>query len=216
MSISIIYYGTIDFRKSTFHNDRELTKHPWREYMLLELTLNSDGSHLDFAFGKVIKGREIQVFQDYSPAIAPALIDWGIQPLLPFAVLATNTSGPTPEQGAFTQVSSTENFVRFHSDPRFLELKPLRDDGMEFLTDGNLFESKNMAISLESETDYAVIITADNLYSTAPLLKLSAAEDSPNQTYAGKSLALHVWNEKAEELMKAGQAEVFRIRFFPK
>jgi len=182
--------------------------------MSLKLTLNSD-SHLDFAFGKVIKGKEMQVFQEYSPAIAPALSDCGIQPLRPFAVLATNTSGPTPEQGAFTQVSSTENFARFHSDPRFLELKPLRDDGMEFLTDGNLFRSTQAEIGLEAETDYAVIINDGNPYSSAPILELSATEESPNQTYAGKSLALHIWNEEAEQLMKAGQAEVFRIRFFP-
>jgi len=181
--------------------------------MSLEIVTSPD-CHLDFAFGKVIKGKEIQVFQEYSPAIAPALSDFGIQPLLPFAVLATNTSGPIPEQGAFTQVSSTENFAHFHNDPRFLKLKPLRDDAMEFLTDGNFFKSKRDVISLQTETDYAVIITTESSNSNDPLLELIATEDSPNQAYAGKTLTLCHWNKEAEQLMEAAQAEVFRIRFF--
>ncbi|WP_281560991.1 hypothetical protein [Thalassomonas sp. RHCl1] len=184
--------------------------------MTLELTLKSD-TLLDFAFGKVIKGKEMQVFGEYFPIVAPVLEECGIQSLRSFAVLATNNPGMVPEQGALTQIPNTESFDKFHHDPRFIEAKPLRDDAMEFLTDGNFFKPSEQVVILEAQTDYALTITEDNPLETNPLLEIPAAEDSPKQTYCGKMMRLHLWNDEAEKLMSAssGEVVVFRIRFFP-
>ncbi len=67
--------------------------------MTIELTLKPN-TLVDFAFGKVIAGKEMQVFGEYFPVIAPVLQECGIQPMQSFAVLATNNTGLTPEQGA--------------------------------------------------------------------------------------------------------------------
>lgn len=184
--------------------------------MTLELTLKSD-YFLDFAFGKVVKGKEMQVFGEYFPAINPVLEECGIQPLLSFTVLATNTSGSIPEQGALTHIPSTESFARFHNDPRFIEAKPLRDDAMEFLADGNFFRSSDKVVNLNTDADYAFIIADKDPLHSSPVLDLPLAKDSPRQIYAGKSLTLRPWNDEVKLLMNTSSVEalVFRIRFNP-
>ncbi len=187
--------------------------------MTIELTLKSDNL-IEFGFGKVIKGKEMQLFQEYFPLIRPVLEECGIQPLLSFVVLATNTSGAIPEQGALTHVPNSESSARFHSDPRFIEAKPIRDEAMEFLSSGNFFRSIDKVVTLNTDADYALIIAGDNPLNADPLLELSAAEDSTEQTYVGKFMTLQPWNNEAEQLI--GEVEkastetvVFKIRFNP-
>ncbi len=184
--------------------------------MTLELTLQAD-TLVDFAFGKVIAGKEMQVFGEYFPVIVPLLQECGIQPMQSFVVLATNNTGTTPEQGALTQVPSAEKFAQFHADPRFIEARPIRDEAMVFLTDGNLFKSQDLVVNLNTDSDYAVIIAEGNPMKTEPMLTLEMAQDSPKQTYASKSLTLHLWDNQTEQLLNgpADKAEVFKIRFNP-
>mgnify|MGYP000178283609 CR=1 FL=1 len=184
--------------------------------MTLELTLKPN-TLVDFAFGKVIAGKEMQVFAEYFPIIAPVLQECGIQPMQSFAVLATNNTGLTPEQGALTQVPSAEKFAQFHADPRFIEARPIRDEAMEFLTDGNLFNASDRVVNLNTDSHYAVIFAEGNPMKAEPMLTLEIAQDSPKQVYANKSLTLHLWSEQAEQLLNdsADKAEVFKIRFNP-
>ena len=184
--------------------------------MTFELTLKS-GSFLDFAFGKLTKGKEMQVFGEYFPLINPLLEECSIQPLCSFAVLATNSPDMAPEQGSLTRVPSTESFTRFHSDPRFIKARPIRDNAMEFLADGNFFRSLDKTVTLDEDADYALIITEGSPLKIEPLLELPAAKDSPKQIYSGKSMALHQWSDDAELIMNTSPAEavVFRIRFNP-
>lgn len=182
--------------------------------MGIELTLQSN-SYLDFSFGTVIKGKEMQVFGEYFPMISPVLQECGIQPLCSYAILATNNPGQVPEQGALTHMPSVESFTQFYSDARFLKAKPLRDDAMTFLTDGNFFKPVDQVLSLDSEADFALVIAEGNPLITPPLLELAAAKDSPKKVYAGKTMSLHVWSDDAQQLMEGPheKAEVFKIRF---
>jgi len=188
--------------------------------MTLELTLKAD-TFLDFAFGKVTRGKEAQVFTQYFPVISPVLAECGIQPLRAFVVIATNRPGVRPEQGSLTQMPSIESFAQFHSDPRFLEVKSLRDEAMELLADGHFFNAQEKVVSLTADTDYALIITEaplnDGPLKQELLLALEAATESPTQTYTGKTLTLQRWSQDAERLINgpASEASVFRIRFNP-
>lgn len=184
--------------------------------MTFELTLKPD-TYIDFAFGKVIQGKEMQVFTEYFPLIRPALEECNIQSLLPFVVIATNVLGPIPEQGALTQVPSPENFAQFHNDPRFIEAKPLRDNAMTFLNDGNFFSSINKQVTLQTDTDYAFIITAESQQNLKPLVTLQAAEISPQKRYAGKSMSLVLWSNEAEQQLAKPDTKtlVFKVRFPP-
>jgi len=184
--------------------------------MKLELKL-ALGSFVDFAFGTVLKGKESQVYQEYFPMVAPAMHEHALKPLRPYGILASNLQGLVAEQGALTYVSSVTNFQKFYQDPRFVQAKPLRDQAMLFLEDGNLFTSIDIQLSLNSETEYALIVSETNPLPTPALLELALAESSPNKSYMGKSLFLQPWNETAEQLMlqPAEQTLVFRIQFFP-
>jgi len=182
--------------------------------MTFELNLKPD-TYIDFAFGKVIQGKEMQVFTQYFPLITKALEECQIQSLHSFAVLATNSSGPTPEQGALTQVPSPEKFAQFHQDPRFIEAKPLRDEAMTFLNDGNFFSSIDKQLTLQVEVDYALIISNED--HSDGFLSLNAASNSPKQVYANKALSLTLWNDKAEAMLAGPESDacVFKVRFFP-
>ncbi len=159
----------------------------------------------------------MHVFGEYFPMIISALQECGIESLRSFVVLATNAPRPVPKQGALTHVPTTENFTQFHEDPRFIKARPIRNEAMEFLTDGNFFNTPDLAVSLNSETDYALIITEGNPLNTEPLLTLAAAADSTKKTNIDKSMTLHLWSETAEEILNdsSDKAEVFKIRFNP-
>jgi len=185
--------------------------------MTCELVLKSN-SYIDFAFGKVIQGKEMQVFTEYFPLITPVLEECKIQSLGSFAILATNSTGPVPEQGALTQVPSPEKFAQFHNDSRFIEAKPLRDDAMTFLNDGNFFTSIDEHLTLLTDSDYALIIAKEHISDIPPLLTLEAAKNSPKQHHFDKSLSLSLWSDHAETLLTGSEDDclVFKLRFFAK
>lgn len=190
------------------------TKQITEKLMTFELNLIND-TYIDFAFGTVIKGKEMQVFAEYFPLIRPALEELNIQTLLPFIILDTNIPGPTPEQGALTQVPSSSNFLQLHQDPRFTEARPLRDKAMVFLNDGNFFHSQDCKLSLETDTDYAFILSAESSANIEPIISLQAAENSPQKRYETKSVMLTLWSDEAEQLLanKHTEALVFKVRF---
>jgi len=188
----------------------------WRTHMTIEFTLKAD-TFLEFAFGKVIKGKEMQVFGEYFPLIRGALADYGIQPLHSFLILATNDAGLTPESGSFTSYPKPENYTLFCNDSRFLEAKPLREDGLEFLNDGNMFQAVEHDMTLDIDADYALVFTDQGSPHNESLLELQSAQGSPNESYSGKRLSMQKWDEKAELMLQGDSTEatVFKIRFNP-
>lgn len=184
----------------------------------MELELNvSANNFVDFALGKVVEGKEAMVFQEYSPAVGPVMRDLEIKSLRPFAVVATNMKGEQPVQGAFTRFKKVENYKKFLADPRFLAVKPLRDEGMVFLNDGNMFEATGESVSLDSDNEYAIVLSGAKERLDAELFQWNLTENSPNEFFKGKSLSLHNWNDQAEKLMEsdADETTVIRVRFFP-
>jgi len=184
--------------------------------MKLELNLTSN-SFIDFAIGAVIKGKEAQVFQEYFPAVASVLKEIEIKKVRSYAVLASNIEGPKPEQGAFSYFKKVENYKEFIKDPRFLKAKPLRDGGMVFLNDGNMFETVEQSIPLDSDEDYALVLSNRQLLQDSVLMQLNLAENSPNTLINGEMLSLYNWNDQLEKLMELNydSVTVFRVRFFP-
>ncbi|MCJ8339147.1 MAG: hypothetical protein MJK10_11805 [Pseudomonadales bacterium] len=182
--------------------------------MALQLTLNS-GINLEFAIGKVTKGKEMQVFAEYFPLINPVLAEYATSQLGSFSITATNKAGVVPEMGSLTNWSCAEDYNKFHNDPRFIKIKPLRDDALDLLWDGHFFISLDKVVDIDTDVEYALVIAEGNPIGLEPILNLPSANDSPRQAYAGKSMSLHLWSDAAEQLLTAAadEAEVFRIRF---
>jgi len=182
--------------------------------MTLQFTIESK-LKLEFAFGKVAQGKEMQLYGEYFPAITPLIADYATQQVGTFAVLSSKCQGITPKMGAFTHWLSLDNYQKFYSDSRFVKVKPLRDDSLDLLSDGHFFKSHDKVIDIDTDADYAVIISESDVIDMTALLTLPLDSDSPEQTYLGKSLTLALWNETAEKLLKTETAEIdiFKIRF---
>jgi len=180
----------------------------------LQLTLKCD-INLEFAIGKVTKGKEVQVFGEYFPLINPVLAEYATSQLGSFSITDTNKTGVVAEMGSLTNWSSANDYNRFHNDPRFTKIKPLRDGALDLLWDGHFFISLDKVVNIDTDAEYALVIAEGNPIGLDPILDLPFASDSPKQAYAGKSMTLHLWNDNAEQLLTTPmiEAEVFRIRF---
>ncbi len=182
--------------------------------MTLQLTLNST-SKLEFAFGKITTGKEMQLFGEYFPALTPLIEEHGCQQVGSFVVIASNTKNTAPEMGAFTQWPSEENFKNFYSDPRFIKLKALRDDSLDLLCDGHFFNPVDKVIDINTDDDYAIVISKEDPMGLKAMLNLPLEVNSPTQTYSGKSITLSLWDDNADNVLAAPskEAEIFRVRF---
>jgi len=100
--------------------------------MTLQLTFKSN-LKLEFAFGKIAQGKEMQLYGEYFPAIAPLIADYSNQQVGTFSVISSNSQGTAPEMGALTQWSSLQSYLGFYQDPRFTKVKPLRDDSLRIV-----------------------------------------------------------------------------------
>lgn len=182
--------------------------------MNLQLALKSD-TKLEFAFGKIAHGKEGQLFGEYFPAIFPLITEYGCQQAGTFIIKSSNYEGEAPQMGALTCWPNEENFNRFFNDPRFLKVKPLRDDSMALFSDGHFFNSVDKVTAINTDADYALIITNAQLEKIKTLFCLPLEVASPTQTFADKSLFLALWDENSDELLatNSSEATVFRIQF---
>lgn len=172
---------------------------------------------LEWAVGKVADDKTTWMYGEYFPEIGPVLAEYDNQQAASFAVVATNTKGVQPTAGVFSTWPSAETRIGFHKDPRFTKVQSARDAAMEMFSFGNSIESMDEVITLNTDSDYGVVIAKDYPLSAAPIFELPLAKDSPEQTYAGKSFSLLPWGDEVERLManSADGVEVYKIRFNP-
>jgi hypothetical protein len=184
--------------------------------MTTQLNLTS-GSRIEFGFGTVTAGKEAWMYGEYFPSMGPTMAKHGLSIMAGFTVRATNFAGGAPQTGSLASWPSAENRAALHSDPIFLAIEPARDAAMDLLSGGHLFQSMDELITLNTDSDYAIIISADTDAVSDPIFALPLTQDSPEQVYAGKSLMLRPWSAADDVLLKSAptEAEVFRIRFSP-
>lgn len=147
-----------------------------------------DGQRLELAFGRVVNGREDQLFGEYFPMVGPILAEYGARPLGSFKVLES-IGAEDAEFGALFIWPSTDTYHQFHADPRFRELKPLRDEALSLLSNGHFFAAADVARDVPDQ-DLTLKVGVAPLEEPEPLLVLGLADDSPQQKYAEKNLVL--------------------------
>ena len=88
---------------------------------------------------------------------------------------------------------------------------------MVFLNDGNMFATPEQSIQLESDNDYALVLSGEQILQDPALMHLHLDANSPNKAFAGKNLSLYTWNSEMEKLIDQSpdSVVVFRVRFFP-
>lgn len=181
--------------------------------MTTELNLKSN-SVLEFAFGRVLPGAEQWMGETYFAAMGPLMAKNGIQRLAASAVIATNAKGAQPQTAVFSEWPTAENRAAFMNDPAFIAIRDERDARLE-LSDGHLFEPIDEVIMLNTDSDYAIVISDDQNALPEPIFSLPLSEDTHADDYKEKAIALAPWNDAAETLMRLSPelATVFRVRF---
>ena len=182
--------------------------------MTTELLLTSD-SCIEFGFGTVTAGKEEWMYGEYFPSMGPLMAEYEFSILAGFNVIATNFAGGTPLSGSLARWPSAKKREDFHNEPKFVAIRPARDAAMDLISLGHLFQSMDEVITLNTDRDYAIVIAKNDGAVSDPIFALPIASDSPDQTYAGKSIMLRPWSDADEQLLKSSpsEAEVFRIRF---
>ena len=180
--------------------------------MTVQLNLQAD-QILEFAFGKVSAGQEAWMFGEYFPAAAPIFADYDMVRLGGFAVLGTNFDGVTPDTGAWTGWRSANHRADLHKDTRFVPMIPQRDAAMDVFSDGHLFETMDEVITLNSDHDYAVILSAAAV--EAPIFALQMVPETVSKTYLGRRLYLRPWSAADDALMQQSPDEVLVLRIRP-
>lgn len=182
--------------------------------MTAQLVLTPD-ARIEFGFGTVTSGKEEWMYGEYFPAMGPTMAEHGLNIMAGFDVIASNFTDGTPKTGSLASWPSAANRAALHSDPTFLAIQPARDAAMDMLSGGHLFQSIDDVIALNTDRDYAIILTADPHAAADPIFALPLTEDSPEQIYAGRSLVLRPWSDADEEFLGRSptEAEVFRVRF---
>jgi hypothetical protein len=184
--------------------------------MTTQLVFRPD-ARIEFGFGTVTAGKEEWMYGEYFPTMGLTMAKHELTIMAGFGVIATNFSGDMPKTGSLASWPSAARRAALHSDPKFLAIQPARDAAMDFLSGGHLFQSIDDVITLNTDSDYAIIITADVSSAADPIFALPITKDSPEQTYAGKSLILRPWGDTDDALLASPprKAEVFRVRFSP-
>lgn len=217
----MVDFCTVPFHKPQFQLERRasnlLVMETTATNTTTEMALQLD-RRLEWAVGKVAADKAAWMYGDYFAEIGPLMAEYGAISAATFAVVATSIAGVQPTSGAFTSWAAAENRVGFHEDPRFTKLRPARDAALEAFSDGHAMQSMDEVITLNTNSDYAVVIATSYPLGAAPIFSLPLMSDSPRQTYAGKSFSLLPWSDETEQLMTTPSdgVEVYRIRFNPK
>ena len=170
---------------------------------------------LEFAFGNVIEGKEQQVFAEYFPLVGPVIAEYGSQQLATFAILASNVDGVKPTQGAISLWPEVKGHEKLLADERFTKHLPIRDEAMDLLSDGHIFDTTDSDIEINADGEYGFMVSRETPAHINRLVQLNLAEGSFNQEYSHKSLVLFHWSGDAEKLLEKNQGDmtVLKVKF---
>ena len=152
----------------------------------------------ELSFATIKEGMEQQLFQDYFPKVGPIVADLGGKPLGSFAVQASTSKIDQPKMGAFFQWPSIYDYKKLHDDPRFLAVKPIRDETLAFFSNGHFFNVEaDKTISFAEGQDYALVAewTSGDLKKIIDKTLLVTLKPVMDGAYAPSKLHVCVWDD---------------------
>jgi hypothetical protein len=97
------------------------------------------GTVIEVSFARINEGKEGQLFGEYFPKVMPILMELSGKSLGSFSIVDSKGKLNQPQMCALFQWPSLEAFNKLHADERFLSLKKIRDDALEYLSNGHFF-----------------------------------------------------------------------------
>lgn len=186
------------------------------------------GTVIEMSFARIKEDQESKLFGQYFPMVMPILNELGGQSLGSFTVTESYSKLNQPHMCALFQWPSLEAFEALHKDPRFLDIKGIRDEALEFLSNGHFFEVKeNTEVSFFkgqsyflSATNYSsnyVQNTEENQQENDTIITFNLIQES-NQNFKISHAKISNFNKENKRIPEDKEAKnnVFKIiRNFP-
>ncbi len=114
------------------------------------------GKLIEVAFLSVKEGKGPQLKGEYFPKVMPIVIEYGGKPLMKVGVKNAWSEDIKPQMVVFFEWPSAAKKEAFEKDPRFIEVKKIRDDALSFLKLSFFEVAKNMPVQLDGSKFYEV------------------------------------------------------------
>ena len=170
------------------------------------------GSVVELSLATVKSGFEKQLFGHYFPEVTPIVLGLGGKPLGSFSISHSDSILGNPKMGALFQWPSVGVFNQLHDNTDFLKLKPVRDEALEFFSNGHFFlVNEDTQLTIEEAQTYAISTHQSRKVHSADMLNLIAEETSMNSDYTANNLAIALWSK--HHYSKSINTEVFKCQF---
>lgn len=181
-----------------------------------ELTLSfTPDSLVELSFASIEPGRERQLFGEYFPRVVPVVAEYGGRPMGSFRISDARSGLGQPGMGALFHWPDLAAFQMLHDDARFAELKPIRDDALSLLVNGNFYRVESpQEVTFQEGQEYllAALPAKGAVVSVAALLQLIRDDgDQEPSRFPAKSVQLLKWNEDLERKLVDAGVEFFRV-----
>ena len=91
---------------------------------------------IEVAFLSVDPNKKQRLNEDYFKQVMPIAKEYGMRPLAKMGVQYSYSEAVNPQMVGFFEWESIEKHEAFLKDPRFLKIKPIRDDALTYLKMG--------------------------------------------------------------------------------
>ena len=105
---------------------------------------------IEVAFISVEDGKQQQLNEKYFKQVMPIAKEYGMRPLAKMKVQASYSDFIKPQIIAFFEWESEEQHQAFLKDPRFLKIKPIRNDALSFLRLGYFSVEQDTKVTFSS------------------------------------------------------------------
>ena len=121
---------------------------------MTEITFEA-GKAIEIAFASIRNGFETQLQEEYFPKVIPLAGEYGGRPIGKFAVEKIPFGHIQCDAMMFFEWPSVDAYVDFTQDARFQPLRPIRDEALAYLNNGNFFSIDETAtVSLSQDNAY--------------------------------------------------------------
>ena len=175
------------------------------------------GKIIEVALFSIKKGQENKVNQDYFSKIMPVAGEYGLSGAQTFTVIESHFGTKSAQQVGFFIWDSYEQKEKFNKDPRYLELRNIRNEAFDFLYMGYFQVEEDVTYTFDSDSyyDFAAMwldmnhapklqeyfqhvapIAMGDEFGYAPIVKLNPSTECTHGKYTPSFISFAKWKAK--------------------
>ncbi|MFQ5650171.1 MAG: DUF1330 domain-containing protein, partial [bacterium] len=157
MLIAVVSIGVGLIFTSGWSNDKsnknECANHDNLGYRTHTITFKK-GKVYEIAFASIKEGKERQFNEQYFPQVMPLVAEYGAAALGMFSVTKKVEGQIAPQIIGIFEWPSLAVKNKFHKDPRFLRISPLRDEALSFFETSYYEVGEDVAVAFKENKTY--------------------------------------------------------------